>query len=338
MGEVEQAPVFLHRRVAAGNDVDVVAQRHFVEQRFQTIVVFGELEHRLARLERFVFNRQELHREVFGKHHEVGFVVGHRVDEVAHDVGEFIERADGPLQVLHGGHADGGRAAVCRRVGAGHVLPGVRVAPDHVRGRAARFGVGLQVFRQHAQKLEALPQLKIHHLVANLTGNHRATVFAVAADLFGAARVARQATAENDAVETQIDAQLAPRRVEALGQAPATKRRVNRHFIAVQHIAIFVVRRAEAVAGDLGPGMGPHRLVFGDDDGGAVADHRAVEFGNQMAFGKVVELSAQLVQRVAGLRRVGLLHQLADGRDVLVLRGTYRQRAGARHAGLIREM
>jgi len=83
--------------------------------------------------------------------------------------------------------------------------------------------------------------------------------------------------------------------------------------------------------------MGPHRLVFGDDDGGAVADHRAVEFGNQMAFGKVVELSAQLVQRVAALRRVGLLHQLADGRDVLVLRGAYRQRAGARHAGLVRE-
>ncbi len=50
--------------------------------------------------------RQELHRAVFGKHHELAVVVAGRLDHRLHLLAERLEAIDRTDVVLHGGHAN----------------------------------------------------------------------------------------------------------------------------------------------------------------------------------------------------------------------------------------
>ncbi len=112
------------------------------------------------------------------------------------------------------------------------------------------------------------------------------------------------AAAKHNALEPYHPAKLAPRLVKPLAYAEAVVSWINANFGAVKHVAVWIVARAEAAAGDLVLGMLPQRRGFIDNAGGAIANDLILIFGNKHAFGKVIDLAKNLGGRIGVLGRV----------------------------------
>ncbi len=97
-------------RVAAADDVKAVFTRHprhqFDKWLREVVRQFPDSVDGRQRLD----HGEQLHRKELGEEHEVRAVVGRRLDEILHLVGEVLESGDPAHLILHTGDADfGGR-------------------------------------------------------------------------------------------------------------------------------------------------------------------------------------------------------------------------------------
>src|SRR5690606_40254030 len=97
-----------------------------------------------------------------------------------------------------------------------------------------------------------------------------------------AARQPRHPPAEDDPLQVLRLAQVAARVVQALADAQAAPGGVDADLHAVQPLALGIVPRAIAAAGDLVPGVRPHGRRLVDAEAGGVADDLALELDHEL--------------------------------------------------------
>jgi hypothetical protein len=255
---------------------------------------------RRGRRQRFVGHRQQLQGEQFREHHEVAAVVGGDVDEVLDLARELAEVGDPALLVLHGRHPHARRNPSRLLLAADHrVLRALGVAPDQAHAMAERGLVGGQVAGEHARRLETVAQLERERGVARALVDHRVDVVLDALISLELARQPRQPPDEHDPAQVQRFAQPLAAVVQPAADAHPAELGVDADLHPVQPVAVGVVARGEAAAGDLAPGMRRHRQRLVDAERGAVPDHPAVVLGHELAFREMAELAAQHLRRVA---------------------------------------
>ena len=256
----------------AADDVDVVADREAAHQLLEALGVIGQRPDRFGGGHALVFNRQQLQREQLRKHREVRLVVGDHIDEILDLLLANLERGERALLILNGCHAHGLQAA---RRGAGdyhRVLRHLRVAPDHMRRKAARFMIERQIIGQDADRLEAVANLKADHRIAQFPRLHQFEIFLRRADRVPAPRQFRHAPGKHDALQPQVLAQLLSLVVEALTDAQAAKFGIDADVHAVEPVALGIVARGEAAAGDRRPVMRFERHHARNPERDAIAD------------------------------------------------------------------
>ena len=187
--------------------------------------------------------------------------------------------------------------------------------------------VGRQVVGQYADHLELVAQLERQRHVARPALLHRVHVGLGAAELLEALGQARQAAAEDDALEVELHAQALAPVVQAPADAQAAARRVHAHFHAVEPVAGDVVARGVAAAGDLAPAVRRQRHRFGDAEGGAIAHHFTVVFGDELAARELRELAADHFGRIGHVLAVGARGQ-RDDRGNIGTRGKPHEKFG----------
>ena len=183
----------------------------------------------------------------------------------------------------------------------------LRIAPDHQHGVAAQFVVAGQEVGQDADRLEAVAHLEADHRIALLAFLDQFQVALRRTHRPRAPRIVRHPAAEDDALEPQMLAQLAPLVVEPLADALAAQAGIDDHVHAVEPVALGIVAGGIAAPGDGRPVVRRHRHVGGNAKRRAVADDPALEHRHELAFGKLVQMPAQLRRRVgAGLAERGI--------------------------------
>ena len=312
------------RRVRTGDDVDIELHRQRGHELAELVDEIGQALDRRAMAQFLVLDRQQLDREQLGEDHEVRLGVRGLLHEVGHDLGELVEGVDRALAVLNGGDTHRGRALQVHMRVADHVLTVLvfRVAPEQV-GAVAHGGlVRRQVVRHHPEELIALIELKAQHRVADLLVYHRLDIGLGAAVFLVTPFEARQPPGKDDALEPELHAQRFALAIEPLADAQAAGFRVHADLVAVEIVAVGIVRGAVTVAGDPCPGMRAHDLILRQAQRRAVADHGVFVDRDQLAFREVVDLAAQLVERVIVEVGVGALHHPVDCRNIRQLGGT----------------
>src|SRR5690606_21872623 len=149
------------------------------------------------------------------------------------------------------------------------------------------------------------------------------------------ARVVRHAPAEDDAFQLQLFGKRAALLVEAAPDPGAAHLRVDAHLVAVEPVAVRIVARAVAVAGDLVPAMRLERFVAGQAHRGAVADQSAIEHRDEAAAREVVGLPANVAAGIGGEVFVNAPRQAGDLGDVARL-GLADLETGGCHPKLLR--
>ena len=192
----------------------------------------------------------------------------------------------------------------------------IGIAPDQVRGIAHRFGVARHVARQQANELEAVAQLEAHGRVAVTPFLYGLDIGIDRAHGLDSFLEAGQAATEHDAVQAELAAQLLARRIQAPADAHAAEFRIDAGFHAVQPVAFGIVPRGIAAAGDLGPGVRPHRGRLVDAEGCAEADDAPVVLGHELPLRKLRLLSTQHVRGMAEVDAIDLGGQRDETVDV----------------------
>ena len=305
-----------HRRMRARDDVEVELDRQLVEQLLDLRLPLGEMRDRLVRRDRLVLDRQQLQRKEFRKQHEIGAVVRRRVDEVGDELPELVEVADASLAVLHGCDPHAVDEAAVFDYGRALALVELRIAPEQMHRVAHRLLVARQVIAQHAEDLVVLPQLESEHRIAEAPVDHALHVLLGAGHLARAAVVVRDASRDNDAAQAQVAAEPPPGRVEAVTNPVAAQLRIDADLVAIQVVAIGVVRRAKAATRYFSPRVRLQCLLAAQADRRAVADDLVAEQRNEMPCRKRIDLTAQHVPRVRRHAGIDALDEVTDALDV----------------------
>src|SRR5690606_17945968 len=108
--------------------------------------------------------------------------------------------------------------------------------------------------------------------------------------------------AEHDAFQFEPLGELASLLVEPAADPGATHLGVDAHLVTVEEIAGRVVPAPVTVAGDLVPRVRLERLVAGEAHARAIAAQPLVEHGDEAAGGQVVQLAADLAERIGLVR------------------------------------
>ena len=192
---------------------------------------------------------------------------------------------DPALEVLHRGHPHRVGQALVRgdRRHVRMVLQ-ARVAPHQMHRVAERIVVRGHIGAQQADHLEVVVELEAQRRIAALAVDHGLHVGLGAAVALHVLRQPGDAAAEHDAAQFQVGAQALACLVQPLADAHAAIVRMHHHFHAVQPVAVGLVPRAHAAAGDLRPGMRRQRGGFVDAEGGAIADDLAFVLDHELAF------------------------------------------------------
>src|SRR3546814_4645406 len=127
---------------------------------------------------------------------------------------------------------------------------------------------------------------------------------------------AGHASAEDDALQLKPFGQRPARLIEPLADAQPPPALVDCHFNSIEPVAGRVVAAAEAVAADGLPVMRAQRHILVDARGGAIADDLVLEHGDELAFGKVVDLAPDHSGAVIAHVRIDARYQRPDSGDV----------------------
>ncbi len=172
------------------------------------------------------------------------------------------------------------------------------------------------VIPDHADRLEALGQVKLDHVVADAPVEHRLQIILSGAILLLAPRKARHPAAEDDAFQPPFLAQAAADIVEPLADAQTAIAGIDANAHAIEIIAVRIVAGGEAVPGDLVPAMRRQRSIAADDEGGAMADNFIPELGDELPFGKIIDLRAGRAFVVPNGCVVAALAELGDSGNI----------------------
>ncbi len=192
----------------------------------------------------------------------------------------------------------------------------IGVAPDHVRGMAARRFVLGQIVAQHADRAKAVGDLKPQRRVAHFARNYLFDIIFRSIDLGQRAAEIGHARAEHDALQVQPFDEHAARIVKPLADAQPPLLRRDDHFIAVEPVAGRIVAAAKAVAGDRFPVVRGERDLFVDAAGGTIADHFAFIERDEHPFGIIVDMAADHPRGVVFDIAIGFAGQRQDAGNI----------------------
>src|SRR5690606_32377788 len=260
VSDVVDVAVVHTRRVRAADDVDVELERHLRERGADAR---GEPAQRFDGFDRrklLLLGAEQHQGEEFGEQDEVGAVVGSHVDEVLDLADELVEALYRARLQLAGGDANAFHAAGDAELSA-LVLVDERVAPDQVHAVAARTTVFGQIAAEQPDRLKPVGELKAQDRIVDAAGDDLFDVVLRPSDTAHKARVVRHAPAEDDAFALQRFGKRAALLVEAAADAGAAHLGIDAHLVAVEPVAVRIVARTVAVAGDLVPAVRPQRLV-----------------------------------------------------------------------------
>ena len=252
---------------------------------------------------------------ISGKKDEVSFVIACNVHEIAHLADEFVEVRNRAGLHLAGGDAHVFHPARHPCLGAGFLVH-EGIAPYHLHGVAAAALVLGKVIREDSDGLESVGQLEAQHGIVDLARNDLLEIVLWPVDPAPALAQVRHPSVKDDALQLQLLGQLAAFLVKPSPDAGAARLGIDAQLVTIQPVAIGIVPRAVAVAGDLVPGMRAQGLVTANAHGGTVSDQLVVEERDEAAFGIVVDLSPDLALRVGGEILIDALCQRSDPADI----------------------
>jgi hypothetical protein len=177
---------------------------------------------------------------------------------------------------------------------AGDFLGRQRIGPEHQHGIAAAVAITGQIIGEDALGLEALYDLEIDHGIAQLPLGHCVKIGLRIGIVPATTRITGQAAAKGDALQLEILAQFLALAIKTLADAQAAEIRIDADFHAVEDIAIGIMTGPEAVAGDFAPAVRRKGGLLRNDQGRAMTDDGALIVGDELAFGKVVDLAPDM--------------------------------------------
>ena len=250
-----------------------------------------------------------MQREQFRESDEVGTIIGRHVDKIFHLFLEFGLRGDLAHLELHGRDTHRLWQPVMRGLRDQLGIRCQRIFPEHMHRMAARRRVARHIVLQDADWHKALVQLKIDHWIAKLLvdyGRHIICRFGIFAFAPG---IAGHPPAKDDSLQAEMLAQFPADPVETQADAQSPVIRIHADLHAIENLAIGVVARSETATGNFGPAVRPARGSLGNLERGAMTDDLAFIFGDQLPFGKIVDLATDLLGRVIFALAINLAGQ-----------------------------